>query len=472
MKTRMAGVLVVALMVLTAASSAAQTGAPGLIRLEVTIGKSQVIDLKEPFSRVSVTNPAIADVFAITPNQILVNGKAAGVTSLVVFYPNRTMFFDLVVQTDLGLLRERLKDIAPRDEIVVEPAGEAVVLRGTVSNEALLGAAADVATLFAPKGRVVNLLGLTVAKPPQVLLQVHVAEVAREALRELGFSARALGNTLHGGAFPGLPFYPPIGLFGSLVQVGNAIVRANTPEFSFSSPQGGSGFFLGSPDRNYAGAAQALATRGLLRTLAKPNLVTQSGKEAKFISGGEFPFPVAQQNNTIAIEFKEFGISLVFTPVVVDGEVINLRVRPEVSSLDFSQGLVVSGFNIPVVRKNQAFTSINLKDGESFAIAGLINNEVRQQVAKIPVLGDIPILGTLFRSTRFRNNESELLFLVTAKLVSAPPAGSAEVPDPARLMDLRDKEKKDFTMVPGIPGVGDVVERPFGTSNLPPAGGR
>src|SRR4029434_3016027 len=131
----------------------------------------------------------------------------------------------------------------------------------------------------------------------------------------------------------------------------------------------------------------------------------------------QFPFPVAQQNNTVTIEFKEFGISLLFTPVVVDGEVINLKIRPEVSSLDFSQGLVVQGFNIPVIRKNQAATSVNVRDVESFAIAGLINNEVRQSIGKIPLLGDIPILGALFRSARFKNNETELLFLVTVELV-------------------------------------------------------
>jgi pilus assembly protein CpaC len=197
--------------------------------------------------------------------------------------------------------------------------------------------------------------------------------------------------------------------------------------------------------------------------------VTQSGKEAKFISGGEFPFPVSQQNNTVTIEFKEFGISLLFTPVVVDGEVINLKIRPEVSSLDFSQGLVIQGFNIPVIRKNQAFTSVNVRDGESFAIAGLINNEVRQSVGKIPLLGDIPILGALFRSTRFQNNETELLFLVTVKLVEPAAIGTAGVPDPLKLMELRDKERREFTLVPGIPGVGEVVDRPFGQSNLDPA---
>jgi pilus assembly protein CpaC len=205
----------------------------------------------------------------------------------------------------------------------------------------------------------------------------------------------------------------------------------------------------------------------LFRTLAKPNLVTQSGKEAKFISGGEFPYPVATQNNAISIQFKEFGIGLIFLPVVLDGETISLRVRPEVSSLDFSQGLVSAGFQIPVIRKNEAFTNISLKDGESFAIAGLVNNEVRQAVAKVPMLGDIPILGALFRSTRFQNNESELLFLVTVNLVKPGPAGTVAVPDPTKLMELRENEKKEFTMMPGVPGVGEIVERPFGASNLP-----
>ena len=172
---------------------------------------------------------------------------------------------------------------------------------------------------------------------------------------------------------------------------------------------------------------RALAERNVLRTLAKPNLITQSGKEAKFLSGGEFPYPVAQDNNTITIEFKEFGVGLSSLPVVVDGETINLKLRPEVSSLDFSQGLVSAGFSIPVIRKNQAATNVSLKDGESFAIAGLINNEVRQAVAKIPLLGDIPILGALFRSTRFQNNETELLFLVTVKLVKPEPVGSPGV---------------------------------------------
>jgi len=437
---------------------------PALIRLEVTIGKSQVLDLQEPFARVSVTNPAIADVFVVTPNQILINGKAVGVTSLVVFYPTRTIFFDVLVQTDVALLRERLKQVAPRDDIQVHSAQDAIILDGSVSSERTMAGAVEVAGVFAPKGKVISLLRLTDVKPQQVLLQVQVAEIARSALKELGFSMRALGQTFQGGAFPGNAFLLPLGPLGPVAGMGAAAVLGQkTPDFNFS----GSSFFLSSGQRDYAGLVRMLSERNLLRTLAKPNLVTQSGKEAKFLSGGEFPFPTSQSsstNNTISIEFKEFGIGLVFLPVV-DGETINLKVRPVVSSLDFSQGLQSAGFNIPVIRKNETATTVNLKDGESFAIAGLINNEVRQVVSKIPVLGDIPILGALFRSTSFKNDETELLFLVTVKLVKPDMPGSG--PDPRRLMELRPEEKQEFTLVPGIPGVGEVVTRPFGQSNMP-----
>jgi pilus assembly protein CpaC len=428
------------------------------------IGKSQVIELKDAFTRVSVTNPAIADVFVVTPTQILVNGKAVGVTSLVVFYPGRTMFFDLVVQTDVGLLKERLKDLAPRDDIRVQSMQDSIVLSGAVTSQQLVGGAQEIASAFAPRGRVINLLTVAPIKVPQVMLQVHVAEATREALRELGFSIRALGRAFQGAAFPGVPFAPAIGTLGAAFagsgQSLPGLTIEPTPDFALA----GSNMFLASGARDYAGVVRALASRNLVRTLAKPNIVTESGREAKFLSGGEFPFPTSQGLGTVSIEWKPFGVGLVFTPVILDGETISLQVRPEVSSLDFSQGIVSAGITLPVVRKNEAFTNINLKDGESFAIAGLINNQVRQSVAKIPVLGDIPILGALFRSSRFVNDETELLFLVTVKQVRNEPVGSPAVPDPLKLMEQLPVEKKEFTLVPGVPGVGEVIERPFGQS--------
>lgn len=437
----------------------------GLVRIDVTIGKSQVIEVKERFDRVSVTDPNIADVFVITPNQILINGKAVGVTSLVVFYPQKTLFFDLVVQTDIALLQERLKQIAPRDEIEVRQAQNAIILHGAVTSDNLVSSAGEVASVFTPKGKVVNLLTVRDVKPQEVMIQVQVAEVLRTALRELGFSARLLGSTFQGAFFPGAAFFPPLGLIGA---AGNVVdtPTIQSPEMQFTDL---ANLFFASPDRDFAGLVRAMAERDLLRVLAKPNLVTQSGKKASFLSGGEFPFPVAQSGaaaGAITIEFKPFGVSLNFLPVVVDGSRINLAIEPEVSSLDFAQGLVSAGFQVPSIRKSTASTTVNLKDGESFAIAGLVNSEVRQAVAKIPLLGDIPILGALFRSVRFKNNESELLFLVTVKLVKGVPPGDPRLPDPTKLMEMTEEEKSEFTLLPGIPGVGEVVERPLGRSDL------
>lgn len=446
--------LLVTMTLVPGACASATAAESGLVRINVTIGKSQVIEIKEPFDRVSVTDPNIADVFVVTPNQILINGKAVGVTSLVVFAPKKTLFFDLVVQTDLDLLRERLQQIAPRDAIEVQPAQQAIIVKGTVSSEELITAAAAVASVFAPQGKVISLLTLRDVQPQQVLIQVQVAEVARTALRELGFSARFLDGVFQGGAFPGAPFFPPLGL----------ISGALSPDLAFSDI---ANLFFSSPNRDFAGLVRALAERDLLRTLAKPNLVTQSGKEASFLSGGEFPFPVAQETGqSVTIEFKPFGVRLIFLPVVVDGSRINLRVEQEVSTLDFANTVVAAGTEVPTVRKNLAFTTVNMRDGESFAIAGLINNQVRQSVAKIPLLGDIPILGALFRSSRFQNDESELLFLVTVKLVKPAPPGDPTIPNPTELMELTEEEKTEFTLVPGIPGVGEVVERPLGKSNL------
>jgi len=450
-----------------------------LLRFEITIGKSQVLDLREPFTRVSVTNPAIADVFVVTPNQILINGKAAGVTSLVVFYPDKTMYFDLVVQTDVGLLKERLKRVAPRDDIEVQAAGDSIILNGRVTSEQFIEQAKMVAEIFAPK-KVVNLLTATDLRTQQVMIQVHVAEVARTALKELGFAFRAIGRHFQGGGFPGSHFLPGLRPFDTLSgELSGAVVpsvpgvenlfRLSSPDFGFSEL---ATFFLSSgAERNFAGIVRALAEKDLLRTLAKPNLITVSGKEAKFLSGGEFPFPVPTAavggGQTITIVFKPFGVQLAFTPLVREDQTISLKVAPEVSSLDFTQGLTLQGFNIPVIRSNRAAATLDLKDGESFAMAGLINTTVRQQVAKVPVLGDIPILGALFRSTRFRNDETELLFLVTPRLVKPFPPG--EGPDPRKLMELRESERNEtgFTLVPGIPGVGEVVEKPIGESNLP-----
>ena len=453
----------------------AQDTAPRILRIDVTIGKSQVLDFKDSFNHISVTNPVIADIFVVTPNQVLIHGKAAGVTSLVVLYPDKTMYFDVVVQTDIGLLKERIKTIVPRDEIEVRAAKDSIIINGTVGSEELVGQVGQIAEIFAPK-KVVNLLKVGDVRTQQVLLQVHVAEVSRSAMNELGFSFRAIGRSFMGAAWPGSVFVPGVQSSGSL---------GNPPQLSrlapgTSSPPSGPNFaftdlatfFFANGTRDYAGIVRALTQKELLRTLAKPNLITVSGKEAKFLSGGEFPIPVPSPSGTgvtVTIDYKPFGVQLAFTPLEREDLSITLKVAPEVSSLDFSQGLTLSGFTIPAIRSNRAAATLELKDGETFAMAGLINTNVRQQVAKIPLLGDIPILGTLFRSTAFVNDETELLFLVTPRLVKAFAPG--EAPDPAQLFELRESERDRYTgintLVPGIPDVGMVIDRPFGESNLP-----
>jgi pilus assembly protein CpaC len=432
-----------------------------VMRFDVTIGKSQVVDLKEAFTRVSVTNPAIADIFVVTPNQILINGKAAGVTSLVVFYPDKTLYFDLVVQTDIGLLRERIKAIAPRDEIDVRAAKDAIILSGNVASEELVGQVGTVAEIFAPK-KVVNLLKVGDVRTQQVLIQVQVAEVNRRALNAFGVSWTAIGKSFMGAAFPGSVFIPGLSPFGTLLP------GTNSPNFNFSDLMT---FFVASGNRDYAAMVTMMSQNGLLRTLAKPNLITLSGKEAKFLSGGEFPYPVPSATvggTSVTIEFKPFGVQLIFTPVVREDQSISLKVAPEVSSLDFSQGLQSQGFSIPVIRTSRAATNLDLKDGESFALAGLMNTQVRQQVAKVPFLGDIPILGALFRSTNFLNDESELVFIVTPKIVK--PFAPGEGPDPEKMLGLRESERDPYTgintMIPGIPDVGAVIDRPFGESTF------
>jgi pilus assembly protein CpaC len=438
-----------------------------VLRFEVTVGKSQVIDFREAVTKVSVTNPAVADVFVATPNQILVNGKTPGVTSLVVFYPDRTQYFDIVVQADVALVRDGLRRVAPKSGIEVQPARDSIVLTGWVPSEEQVKQAQQVAEAFAP-GKIVNLLHVVDMQPQQVLLQVHVAEVDRKHLNEFGVSWSAIGSSFIGGAFPGATFLPGISPSGGNIQPTPSDPLAR-PNFAFTDLMS---FFLGTGRRDVVGVVRALAERDLLRTLAKPNLITLSGKEAKFLSGGEFPYPVPSggfATNQITIEFKPFGVQLAFTPIVREDQTITLKVSPEVSSLDFSQGLQLQGFNIPVIRSNRAGATLELKDGESFAMAGMVNTTVRQNVSKTPFLGDIPILGALFRSTQFQNDETELLFLVTVKLVK--PSAPGEGPDPARLMELQPNESNPYTgnstMVPGLPEVGTVVERPFGESYLP-----
>jgi pilus assembly protein CpaC len=418
--TTAVGVLVVSLWFLCSSASSAQAPSQGAIRiytpqkLNLVVGKSLVIDTPVAVKRVSIAEPAIADTVVISPRQIYLTGKAVGATNMTLWGPDDRVFtiFDVAVSPDLSLLKETLQEILPRENIKVIAAQDSITLSGEVSSTAILSQALAVTEAFAPK-KVVNLT--QVAGEHQVMLEVRVAEMTRSLARRLGinfsivraqdgFGVSMLNNLsaivkpIDAQLFPTVnPADAPFAQ--ALSSSINALLR-----------------FTGS-DRTWTVFIDALKENGLVKILAEPTLVTLSGQEARFLAGGEFPIPVPQQFNVITVTFKQFGVGLSFTPTVLSDDKISLRVAPEVSDLDFSTAIVLQGFVVPGLTTRRAATVIELANGQSFAIAGLLRETVREAVAKFPVLGDIPILGALFRSTSFQKNESELIIIVTPHLV-------------------------------------------------------
>ena len=285
------------------------------------------------------------------------------------------------------------------------PSGsDAITLSGEVSGATKLSQALEIAEAYMPK-KVINLL--QVAGVNQVMLEVRVAEMSRTLTRRLGFNFSIFKDGANFG----------LSLLDSLAALSDAIPGAGVPFGLNVSPAVSSIFRFDTNGVTITGFIDALKENGLAKILAEPTLVTLSGQEASFLAGGEFPIPVSQRLDAITVEFKTFGVALNFTPHVVDGKKMSIRVTPEVSQLDFSNAVTISGFLIPALTTRMASTVIELDDGQSFAIAGLLNQNVREVVSKYPVLGDIPILGALFRSSSFQKEETELVIIVTPHLV-------------------------------------------------------
>jgi pilus assembly protein CpaC len=339
-------------------TDAAVVPAGPLLKTEVIIGKSQVLAFTDNITRVSVTDPNIADVMVASPRQVLINGKAAGTTSMVVWdSEDRPTFYDLVVHTDTSF--------------------------------------------------------------QQAMLKVRFAEVNRTALKNLGidFLTTDINPSMFGQNFKEF-------------QIGSFSGQVATPSIPLSVTSGVS-LFLSLSHESYDASAilKALEKKGYVNTLAEPTLVAISGHQAKFLAGGEIPVPIVTPTGgapTVTIEWKEFGVGLTFTPIVVDSGVVNLKIEPEVSTLDWDNGVVLGGFRIPALRTRKAESTVELKDGQTLVMAGLMTSEDIKGVSKLPILGDIPILGMLFRSTNFVKNESELVLLVTPKIVTSYSA--SEVP--------------------------------------------
>jgi pilus assembly protein CpaC len=428
-----------------ASSSAPEAAAQGSAPLRVMVGKSLLINTTERLRRVSVTDDAVADAIVVTPTQILVHGRAAGEVSLLIWDElERSRSFDLRVDVDVSTAAEEEKRVFPEEQITVSPSRSAIVLSGHVSTEDVSKRAGMIAEAYSKN--VVNVLTFGPVGAQEVLLEVKFAEVDRSAVTQLGVNLfmPGLGNTIA---------TSQTGQFGSVQIHNTATTTQTTPGGTSTTTQTSTpptttindflNLFVARTDINIGAVIKALQQKNLLQILAEPNLIAVNGKEASFLAGGEFPFPIVQPGagfTAVTISFKEFGVQLKFTPVIMPNGNIHLKVAPSVSALDFANALTISGFTVPALSTRKAETEFELKDGQSFVIAGLIDNRVTDLYNKIPGLGDIPILGNFFRSKSAQRSNSELMVLCTAHRISASDQPPALPVTPQPYMD---KEKFD-----------------------------
>ena len=399
-------------------------------KVALTAGRSTVLSSDFDITRIAVTDPAIADAVVVQPREVLVDGKMPGTVSLIVWGATQRLQYDVIVEPGVSTLEQRLQALFPTEDIRVTVAGEAVILSGRVSSNDVSLRAAEIAEATASKSKIVNMLQLPGGSgSQQVLLKVRFAEVSRRALKELGAS-----------------------VFTSALGVNNNIARTTTGQFSapaydkLTASKTSSSFgadvasasgeitfgdflnlFLFNQKYDLGAVVRALRDRGLFQSLAEPNLIAYNGQEASFLAGGEIPVPVVQGGgtNAVSIQYKEYGIRLNFRPTVA-GDTIRLHVQPEVSTLDFPNGVVLAGFRIPALSTRRAETDVELRAGQSFAMAGLLNNLSQDDYQEIPGLSRLPIIGHLFKSKAERAEQTELLVLITPQLVR--PLNPDEVP--------------------------------------------
>ncbi len=382
-------------------------------KIELIAGKSKVLESPASIKRITLAQPEVADVQVLSPRQIYFIGKNPGTTNVTLWGAGEKMIaiLDIEVVPDTTSLKEKIYEMAPNEKDIKVTAGhDSLVLSGTVSNTANLSQVTALAKSYAPKdkegkAKIINLL--EVGGVHQVMLEVRVAEMSRTLLRRLGVNFSYLpdsGTTFGISLLKNLVTLPEQGWPGNPLKIASNVTAA------FQFIQG---------NNTWTGFVDALKENGLTRVLAEPTLITTSGRAANFLAGGEFPIPVPQGglSNTITIDYKTFGVGLAFTPTVLSNEKISLEVKPEVSELDFTNAVALSGFVVPGITTRRVATMIELADGQSFAIAGLLKDDFREVVSKFPVLGDIPVLGALFRSTSFQKNETELVIIVTPHLV-------------------------------------------------------
>jgi pilus assembly protein CpaC len=399
------------------AEQSTQSEAPQTLHL--LVGRSIVISSPGRIKRVSLADSNIAEAIVVSPTQVLVNGKTPGGVSLIIWdESDQSQAFEVSVDIDVMGLSQKIHEVFPSEDVHIDTSRDVVMLSGKISSAPVADKILEIVKGTTPK--VTSLMQVPSTPSGEILLQVRFVEVNRSAISQLGFNILSLPGAKNIGTISTQQFAPP------QLTNGNGVS---------STPTVGSGIglsdllniFIFRPDINLAATIKALEERNVLEILAEPNLMTESGKDASFLAGGEFPFPILQSTGGsggfagITIQFKEFGIRLNFTPTLTPDGLIHLKVKPEVSSLDFTNALTLQGFVIPALATNRVESEMNLTDGQSFAIAGLMDNRVTQQFQKIPGIGDIPILGKLFQSRTVNRSKNELVVVVTPHIVNPIP---------------------------------------------------
>jgi pilus assembly protein CpaC len=391
----------------------------------VAAGKSVLIDSARPIQRIAVGLGDCVEATAVSPSEVLVNGKAAGQTSLIVWEAGGgRQFYNVTVAPSTRLandrmdaLRRELRTELPGQALKLSSENDLIFLRGTVKD---LNSSDRAVQIASTAGKVVNLLYVAVPAPdPQILLKVRFASVDRTLTKQLGINLFSTGAANTIGAVSTQQFSPP-----SLTNIPGTGTSPSTVALSSLL-----NLFIFRPDLDLGATIAALQTNGVVQVLAEPNLLTANGKEASFLAGGEFPYPVIQGvvgNGTgaVTIQFKEFGVRLNFIPTITPRGTIRLQVAPEVSSLDYTNGLTISGFTVPALDTRKVKTEVELSEGQSFAIGGLLDNRVTQNLSKVPFIGDLPVLGKFFQSISKTRSNTELIVIVTPEIVSPMKAGT------------------------------------------------
>jgi pilus assembly protein CpaC len=427
-------------------------------QINLSVGKSAVIESAEPITAASVINPEIVEVTVVSPHVIMVRGKSYGTTQVVLIAGDgRRRAYIAAVGMDVTQMEAAIRAATPCAEIRVSSILDTVILAGVVPDAETAAQVAQIAGIFSPK--VQN--HLRVAGTQQVLLRCTVAEVSRSAVRQLGFNGYAYGKDFFG--VNQINQIQPVNIgspAGVNVENGGPVIagadgKSIVPtRFTFNSPVSvgsASTIYFGLPRAQMEMFVQAMAQNGLLKVLAEPNLVATSGQTANFLAGGEFPIPVPQGLNTVTIEWKRFGVQLDFTPAVLPGQRIRLKVAPSVSELDYSNAVQMGGFVVPGLTERHAETTVEVGNGQTFVVAGLLSESSRGATNRVPGLGDVPVLGALFRSVEYRKNQTELMILVTPELV-APMDPQQVPPMPGQnITDPNDFELYGLAMLQGKP---------------------